>query len=84
MQEEIMSDYATNLLKAIESGDRDQMAAAFDDAMLGKVSDAIDAKKIEVAQSIYGGQEQDSSDEAEISDDEQETVDTSENGTEEV
>lgn len=83
MQEEIMSDYAINLLKAIESGDRDQMASAFDDAMLGKVSDAIDAKKIEVAQSIYAGaQEQESSDES--SDGEQETVDTSEDGTEEV
>ena len=84
MQEEIMSDYAINLLKAIESGDKDQMATAFDDAMLGKVSDAIDAKKIEVARGIYGGaQEQESSDEA--SDDEQETVDTSaEDGTEEV
>lgn len=82
-----MSDYAINLLKAIESGDQDQMNAAFDDAMMGKVSDAIDAKKIEVAQSIYGGgQEQESSDETEeTSDDEQVTVDTStEDGTEEV
>ena len=77
-----MSDYAINLLKAIETGDQDQMTAAFDDAMMGKVSDALSAKKIEVAQSIYGGgQEQESS---EISDDEQETVDTSVNGTEEV
>lgn len=80
-----MSDYAINLLKAIESGDQEQMTAAFDGAMLGKVSDAIDAKKIEVAQSIYGGQEQQSSDTEESSDDEQETVDTSaEDGTEEV
>lgn len=82
-----MSDYAINLLKAIESGDQDQMNAAFDDAMMGKVSDAISAKKIEVAQSIYGGgQEQESLDDTlETSDDEQETVDTStDNGTEEV
>ena len=84
MQEVIMSDYAINLLKAIESGDQDQMNAAFNDAMQSKISDAIDAKKIEVAQSIYSGQEQESSDEV-TSDDEQETVTTSaEDGTEEV
>jgi hypothetical protein len=79
-----MSDYAINLLKAIESGDQDQMNAAFDDAMATKISDAIDAKKIEVAQSIYGGgQEQESSDEVEdFSDDEQDT--STEDGTEEV
>jgi hypothetical protein len=84
MQEEIMSDYAINLLKAIETGDQEQMNTAFDNAMMGKVSDAVAAKKIEVAQSIYGGGQEESSEE-ESTDGEQETVDTSvENGTEEV
>lgn len=81
-----MSDYAINLLKAIETGDQEQMNTAFDDAMMGKVSDAVAAKKIEVAQSIYGGGQEESSEESlEASDDEQETVDTSaEDGTKEV
>ena len=84
MQEVIMSDYAINLLKAIESGDQDQMTTAFTDAMQGKVSDALDAKKIEVAQSMYGvRQEQESSDE-ETSEGEQETETSEEDGTEEV
>jgi hypothetical protein len=84
-----MSDYAVNLLKAIESGDQDVMNTAFTDALNAKVVDAIDAKKIEVARGIYGGQEDntesddivtDSDDEVEL-----ETTETSEeNGTEEV
>lgn len=82
-----MSDYAINLLKAIETGDQEHMNAAFGDAMQAKIADALDAKKIEVAQSIYGGGvEQESSDEEIPSDGEQDnTVSTSEeDGTEEV
>lgn len=85
-----MSDYATNLLKAIESGDQEAMNSSFGDALNAKIADAIDAKKIEVAKSIYGGQEveteseedtvTDSGDEVEL-----DTTETSdENGTEEV
>jgi hypothetical protein len=80
-----MSDYAINLLKAIESGDRDVMNSSFSDALNAKIADAIDGKKIEVAQSIYGGQPEsddsiDSGEEVDI-----ETTETSdENGTEEV
>lgn len=87
-----MSDYATNLLKAIESGDQETMNSSFQDALNAKIGDAIDAKKVEVAKSIYGGQEEqevepdsedtvtDSGDEVEL-----ETTETSdENGTEEV
>lgn len=80
-----MSDYAINLLKAIESGDQNIMNSSFSDALNAKIADAIDAKKIEVAQSIYGGQEEsedliDSGEEVDI-----ETTETSdENGTEEV
>lgn len=79
-----MSDYAINLLKAIETGDQEQMNAAFGDAMQGKISDALDAKKIEIAQSIYGGGiEQESSDEGQPSDGEQDGT-SEEDGTEEV
>jgi len=81
-----MSDYAINLLKAIETGDQEHMNAAFGDAMQAKIEDALDARKIEIAQSIYGGGvEQESSDEEQASDDEQDnTVSASEDGTEEV
>jgi hypothetical protein len=84
-----MSDYAINLLKAIESGEQDGMNAAFTDALNAKIVDAIDAKKIEVAKGIYGYEADnaesddtvtDSGDEVEL-----ETTETSEeNGTEEV
>jgi hypothetical protein len=84
-----MSDYAINLLKAIESGDQDVMNTSFTDALNAKIVDAIDAKKIEVARSIYGGHEDntESDDIVTDSDDEVEldTTETSEeNGTEEV
>lgn len=78
-----MSDYAINLLKAIESGDQDQMNAAFDDAMTNKISDALDAKKIEVAQNIYGGGLDTSEDDSNISD-EEEISTSEENESEEV
>lgn len=82
-----MSDYAIDLLKAIEDGDRDTMSQAFNTAINAKVMDAIDAKKIEVAQSVYGVKAEteeessvDSGEEVEV-----ETTETSEeNGSEEV
>lgn len=49
-----MSDYAVNLLKAIEGGDSEEMDTTFSDAINSKISDALDAKKIEVAQATYG------------------------------
>lgn len=85
-----MSDYATNLLKAIESGDQEAMNSSFGDALNAKIVDAIDAKKIEIAKSIYGGREVESDSEEDTvtnSDDEVEldTTETSEeDGTEEV
>lgn len=84
-----MSDYAINLLKAIESGDQEAMNSSFGDALNAKISDAIDAKKIEVAKSIYGGQEVESDSEDTVTDSgdevELDTTETSdENGTEEV
>lgn len=83
-----MSDYAINLLKAIESGEESAMGNAFKDAINAKIVDAIDAKKVEVAQSIYGynnqvddvASDEESGDEVEYV-----TTETSdENGTEEV
>lgn len=80
-----MSDYAINLLRAIETSDKEIMDNAFADAINSKITDALDAKKIEVAQQIYGGvepseDESDSGDEVEL-----DTTETSEeNGTEEV
>lgn len=84
-----MSDYAINLLKAIESGEESVMGDAFKDAINAKIVDAIDAKKVEVAQSIYGynNQVDDVTSDELVSDDEVdfETTETSdENGTEEV
>lgn len=83
-----MSDYAINLLKAIESGEESVMGNAFKDAINAKIVDAIDAKKVEVAQSIYGYNNQvDDVTSDEYSGDEVdfETTETSdENGTEEV
>lgn len=79
-----MSDYANNLLKAIESGEQESMSSAFNTAVNAKVMDALDAKRIEVAQSIYGGQ-QSSDEEQSISDEEVVATETSEeDGTEEV
>lgn len=80
-----MSDYATSLLRAIEVGDKDQMDSAFGDALNAKISDALDAKKIEIAQRIYGYQSPVESEQ----DDSGETVElatdaSEEDGTEEV
>lgn len=75
----MMSDYAINLLKAIESGEQGAMDDAFKAAIGAKITDALDAKKIEIAKDIYGG----SSDE-QVSDDEVETETSEEHGTEEV
>lgn len=72
-----MSDYANALLDAIESGDKETMDAAFGTALNAKIADALDAKKIEVAQSIYGNKTSDAA-----LDDETET--SEDNGTEEV
>ncbi len=80
-----MSDYAINLLKAIESGEKESMDSVFNDAINAKIMDALDAKKIEVAQSIYSVNPP-VEEEEEIADSGEEvTADASEeNGTEEV
>ena len=57
------------------------MNAAFSDAMNAKINDSLQARKIELAQRIYGDAVQDHSsdiDDADISDE------ASDNGTEEV
>ncbi len=79
-----MSDYAVNLLRAIESGEKESMDSVFNDAINAKIMDALDAKKIEVAQSIYSVNPP--VEEEEIADSGEEvTADASEeNGTEEV
>lgn len=85
-----MSDYAINLLRAIETSDKEDMDTAFADAVNSKIADALDAKKIEIAQNIYNGdsEEDTSDDEIIYSDDEVDELDTTEtseeNGTEEV
>lgn len=48
-----MSDYTMNLIKAIESGDKEQMDNAFNTALEAKRNDALQARKIELANSIY-------------------------------
>ena len=76
-----MSELANNLLDAIVSGEQEQMNAAFSDAMNAKINDSLQARKIELAQRIYGDAVQDHSsdiDDADISDE------ASDNGTEEV
>ena len=78
-----MSDYAINLLKAIESGEQESMSSAFDAAINAKVMDALDAKRIEVAQSIYSVQP--SGETEEVDSGEEVTTETSEeDGTQEV
>lgn len=90
-----MSDYAINLLDKIinysnvdSMDNKHEMDDAFAIAINNKVVDAIDAKKIEVAQNIYGYSNQvsvDASDEQfddEVGHDTTETSD--DNGTEEV
>lgn len=75
-----MSDYAINLLKAIESGEKEAMDSAFNAALNAKVMDALDAKKVEVAQSIYSL----GSPDTEYSGEEVTTDTSEEDGTEEV
>lgn len=73
-----MSDYATALLKAIESGEQDAMDNAFNTALNAKISDALDAKKVELGQKIYGNVT------PEESGDEVDTETSDNNGTEEI
>ena len=79
-----MSEFANNLLDAIVSGDQEQMNTAFSDAMNAKINDSLQARKIELAQRIYGNAMQDSSDTDDASDidDVEDTV--ASDGTEEV
>lgn len=48
-----MSELANDLLDAIASGNQEQMRARFDGVMNSKINDALQARKIELAQSIY-------------------------------
>lgn len=48
-----MSELANDLLDAIASGNQEQMRARFDSVMNSKINDALQARKIELAQSIY-------------------------------
>lgn len=78
-----MSDLANNLLDAIASGNQEQMQAAFGDAMSSKINDSLQARKIELAQRIYGDALGSSSiDDA--SDTDTDNSVASEDGTEEV
>jgi hypothetical protein len=71
----MMSELANGLLDAIASGDQEKMNAAFKTAMDVKINDSLQARKIELAQRIYGDAiEQESSD----------AVDDAESGTEET
>jgi hypothetical protein len=85
----MMSELANDLLDAIASGNQEQMRARFDGVMNNKINDALQARKIELAQSIYGQvqakAEQEEAlpiDDAEV-EEQPETV-ASENGTEEA
>ena len=49
-----MSELATDLLDAIASSNQEEMRARFDNVMNNKINDALQARKIELAQSIYG------------------------------
>ena len=75
-----MSDYTMNLIKAIESGDKEQMDNAFSSALEAKRDEALQARKIELANSIYNNTIQQSD---EQSDDATET-EASGDGSEEV
>ncbi len=82
-----MSELVNGLLDAIASGDQEQMDAAFKTAMDVKINDSLQARKIELAQRIYGdaiGQESsDAVDDAESEQNAEETV-SSNDGSEEV
>lgn len=62
-----MSDYANNLMKAIETGDQEQMNTAWNGGMEAKIGEMLQARKIEIANKIYNGatQKSDSSVDAE-------------------
>ena len=75
-----MSDYAIDLLKAIESGEQETMDAAFKSAIGAKITDALDAKKVEIAKGIYGN----NPDVAIVDEVEETDTETTEDGTEEV
>lgn len=75
----MMSDYAIDLLKAIESGEQETMDAAFKSAIGAKITDALDAKKIEIAKGIYGNNP-----DVAIVDEVETDTETTEDGTEEV
>lgn len=49
-----MSELANDLLDAIASSNQEEMRARFDNVMNNKINDALQARKIELAQSIYG------------------------------
>ena len=75
-----MSELANNLLDAIAAGNQEQMQSAFSTAMNDKINDSLQARKIELAQRIYGNAVQQAS---ETNDDADNTV-ASDDGTEEV
>lgn len=75
-----MSELANNLLDAIAAGNQEQMQSAFSAAMNDKINDSLQARKIELAQRIYGDAVQQAS---ETNDDADNTV-ASDDGTEEV
>lgn len=81
----MMSELANSLLDAIATGNQEEMSARFTDAMNSKINDTLQARKVELAQRIYGDVQ--AKQEAETNDDagttETETV-ASENGSEEV
>lgn len=80
-----MSDLANSLLDAIATGNQEEMNARFSAAMNDKINDTLQARKVELAQRIYGDVQAKQA--AETNDDagttETETV-ASENGSEEV
>lgn len=81
----MMSELANNLLDAIASGNQEEMSSRFAAAMNDKINDTLQARKVELAQRIYGDvqakQEAETIDDAGTTD--TETV-ASENGSEEV
>lgn len=74
-----MSELSNALLDAIASGNNEQMNSAFDAVMNAKISDSLQAKKIELANSIYNGVQA----KAEAIDDATDGI-ASDNGSEEV
>ena len=81
----MMSELANSLLDAIATNNQEEMHARFSAAMNDKINDTLQARKVELAQRIYGDVQSKQS--AETNDDadttETETV-ASENGSEEV